>query len=431
MEDDLRPVSHPAAAIADALAAYRQTPTPETWQAIYDLTQEEVAAPEVDAVEAWVSLVSDPPQREDLPELLTKAGEALSIGKDEQLAYAVRQLARYGYEGEDAAKARAVARRELEMARPLNVSTERNPAPPPQLWLVQNWLPADRLAMLTGIGGGMHHSFFFHGQVSACPAAVGRSRRRRTRRLAVRHRCQRHGEQRRPRRSRHRRVSSASWEDGPDEIDRRLKLAAEQRAPDKVSASWCTPGALGDRLVVVGMADRGPIWGPKPGAHVSTAARLLLPGEQLLELAADKRAALLVIDPIAAAYGSNENDRALVRAFGAALDSWAREHVCAVLLIGHPPKSGADPYSGSTDWRNAVRSMWTLTKEKQPKGTGEDDNRPDEWKLTLDKANYAPSQPPRLLRRHPEGQESRYLDDTPPGFWRAYSWGNTYGPDDV
>ena len=92
MEDDLRPVSHPAAAIADALAAYRQTPTPETWQAIYDLTQEEVAAPEVDAVEAWVSLVSDPPQREDLPELLTKAGEALSIGKDEQLAYAVRQL---------------------------------------------------------------------------------------------------------------------------------------------------------------------------------------------------------------------------------------------------------------------------------------------------------------------------------------------------
>ena len=420
MEDDIRPVSHPAAAIADALAAYRQTPTPETWQAIYDLTQEEVAAPEVDAVEAWASLVADPPQREDLPELLTKAGEALSIGKDEQLAYAVRQLARYGYEGEDAAKARAVARRELEMARPLNVSTERNPAPPPQLWLVQNWLPADRLAMLTGIGGAGKSRLAL--QLAAAVAAGQDVWLYGTAVKGMENNAAPDGPAI---------VVWASWEDGPDEIDRRLKLAAEQRAPDKVNASWCTPRALGDRLVVVGMADREPIWGPKPGAHVSTAARLLPPGEQLLELAADKRAALLVIDPIAAAYGSNENDRALVRAFGAALDSWAREHVCTVLLIGHPPKSGADPYSGSTDWRNAVRSMWTLTKEKQPKGTGEDDNRPDEWKLTLDKANYAPSQPPRLLRRHPEGQESRYLDDTPPGFWRAYSWGNTYGPDDV
>ena len=419
MEDDLRPVYNPVAAIAGALAAYRQTQTPETWRAMHDLTQIEIAVPEIHAVEAWASLVADPPQREDLPELLTKASEALSTGKDDQLAYAVQLLARYGHEGEDAAKARAVARRELEMARPLKVSTERNPAPPPQLWLVQNWLPADRLAMLTGIGGAGKSRLALQ---LAAAVASGRE----VWLYGAAAKGMKNNASDGPTN-----IVWASWEDGPDEIDRRLKLAAEPRASGKVNASWCTPGALGDRLVVVDMADRGPIWGPKPGAHVSTAAQFLPPGEQLLELAADKCAALLVIDPIAAAYGSNENDRALVRAFGAALDSWAREHVCAVVLIGHPPKSGADPYSGSTDWRNAVRSMCTLTKEKQPKGNGEDDNQPDEWKLTLDKANYAPSQPPRLLLRHPEGQESRYLDDTPPGFWQASWWETTIGRDDV
>ena len=309
------------------------------------------------------------------------------------------------------------------MARPLNVSTARNPAPPPQLWLVQNWLPADRLAMLTGMGGAGKSRLAL--QLAAAVAAgqdvwlygsmandMGNNAAPDGPAVAV----------------------WASWEDGSDEIDRRLKLAAEPRASDKESAPWCIPGALGDRLVVVDMADRGPIWGPNPGAHVSTAAQLLPPGEQLLELAADKSAALLVIDPTAAAYGSNENDRALVRSFGAALDSWAREHVCAVLLIGHPPKSGADAYSGTTDWRNSVRSMWTLTKErhgkKEKKSVGEDD-RPNEWKLTLDKANYAPPQPPRLLQRHPKGHEEEYRDDTPPGFWRAFSWEVTFGPDDV
>ena len=64
MEDDIRPVDNPVDAIAGALAAYLQAPTPETWQALYDQTMEEVADPEVDAVKAWVSLVADPPQRE-------------------------------------------------------------------------------------------------------------------------------------------------------------------------------------------------------------------------------------------------------------------------------------------------------------------------------------------------------------------------------
>ena len=55
---------------------------------------------------------------------------------------------------------------------------------------------------------------------------------------------------------------------------------------------------------------------------------------------------LLIIDPLAAAFVQNENDRALVRAFLSALDQWAEDHSCAVLIISHPPK-GDSAQSGS------------------------------------------------------------------------------------
>ena len=65
--------------------------------------------------------------------------------------------------------------------------------------------------------------------------------------------------------------------------------------------------------------------------------------------------ALVVIDPIAAAYACSENDRGLVRQFCTAFDKAAEDSGAAVLLVGHPSKSGDEGYSGNTDWRNAVR----------------------------------------------------------------------------
>ena len=70
-------------------------------------------------------------------------------------------------------------------------------------------------------------------------------------------------------------------------------------------------------------------------------------------------AGLLIVDPLAAAYACNENDRGLVRAFMASWDAWARDTGCTVLLIAHPPKTDA-AYSGSTDWHAAARAVWTL-----------------------------------------------------------------------
>ena len=59
-----------------------------------------------------------------------------------------------------------------------------------------------------------------------------------------------------------------------------------------------------------------------------------------------------------------------VRAFLSALDQWAEDHNCAILIISHPPKSDS-VQSGSTDWRNGVQAVWTLetaqVKDKEGK----------------------------------------------------------------
>ena len=68
---------------------------------------------------------------------------------------------------------------------------------------------------------------------------------------------------------------------------------------------------------------------------------------------------LIVIDPVASAFGGSENDRREVRQFVGRLDRLANENEIAIVLIAHPPKSGSS-YSGSTDWVNAARSMFTI-----------------------------------------------------------------------
>ena len=208
----------------------------------------------------------------------------------------------------------------------------------------------------------------------------------------------------------------ATWEDSPVEIDRRLATAAKQPpgAEPSGAAEWCKPDRLGDRLIVADMAALGPLWGPAPGLHVSTAGELLSAGRKLLEAAEKAGARLLVLDPLAAAYGSNENDRALVRQFCATLDAWARRHGCAVLMVAHPPKTAVDAYSGSTDWRNASRAMLTL----QHKDREEGDEKRKEWKLSLEKSNYGPPQPARLVRRHPPDEPGGILHGVPHGHWQ-------------
>ena len=168
----------------------------------------------------------------------------------------------------------------------------------------------------------------------------------------------------------------ASWEDELEEFWSRLSELSGSAAP------WVTPERL-SCLHIADMAGHGPLWGPRAdgGRHTDTLGETTAAGHELRRLCEEVGARLLIVDPSAAAYGSNENNRALVRAFVSDLDAWARDNNCAVLILSHPPKWAAD-YSGSTlggqrpvhvDWEASVRSMWTLRKEgvgPAPKGKG-------------------------------------------------------------
>jgi len=179
----------------------------------------------------------------------------------------------------------------------------------------------------------------------------------------------------------------ASWEDEDAEVHRRLR---DLPVPIK---------ALGNRLHYVDCAEWGPLWAPQESGsgHVQTVAELTGAGRRLRRLCEREKARLLVIDPLAAAYGSDENVRALVRQYMASWDAWGRAHKCAVLMIGHPPKGGGSRedgddnwWSGSTDWPAAARGAWALRFEKANVGARSVKTRPERTFLECMKPSYGP-----------------------------------------
>lgn len=89
-------------------------------------------------------------------------------------------------------------------------------------------------------------------------------------------------------------------------------------------------------------------------------------------------AKFVALDNVAHLFAGNENDRGDVTRFVNSLNRMAGETGAAILLLGHPNKSG-DSYSGSTAWLNAVRSQITIDHNPET----------DVRSLTLSKANYA------------------------------------------
>ena len=176
-------------------------------------------------------------------------------------------------------------------------------------------------------------------------------------------------------------VVVASWEDEADEVHRRL---IDQPVP---------VSALADRLHYVDAAEWGPLWAPVGTAHVQTVAELTAAGRRLRRLCERVGARLLVIDPLAAAYGSDENVRGLVRQYMASWDAWGRDRQCAVLMIAHPPKgtgagAGDDWWSGSTDWPAAARSAWALRHAKATDAAQNKPAQPERTWLECMKASY-------------------------------------------
>ena len=203
-------------------------------------------------------------------------------------------------------------------------------------------------------------------------------------------------------------VLLVTWEDEPDELRRRVAAVRATAAGPEVNAA-----ALQERLGVIDMrAVGGPLWAPRADGsrHTSTEGEWTEAGRRLLATMERDRPALVVVDPIAAAYACSEVDRGLVRRFVGAVDAAAESSGAAVLLVGHPAKGPAkngDSYSGSTDWRNGVRGLLTLG----PADTSyrvEGNEKPDGRKpppiaapcLRRDKSSYGPAREPLWLVSH-------------------------------
>lgn len=259
--------------------------------------------------------------------------------------------------------------------------------PPPRRWLINGWLPAGRLSLLWGVGGGGKSRLAL--QLAAGVASGGGQNREWIEdpegALSLGEEVPETGCT----------VMYCSWEDEEEEFWRRLsEIAGVKRGSGPGPAPWVTPDRTAN-LHVFDLAEYGAVWSPLKGRHTSTIAEITPTGEAIRATAESIDARLLIMDPLAAVYLASENDRGLVRAFCASWDSWARRKNCAVWVLCHPNRSGEQ--SGSTDWRNASRAVWELSQE--PHGARTEKKGPDErllkWKLEFIKGNYGP--PPKPL----------------------------------
>ena len=208
-----------------------------------------------------------------------------------------------------------------------------------QGWLVENWLPRNCVAMLTGDGG------------------VGKSR------LALQLAWSLSGEGRWLGEAGQMpgngadygmgfeplgpgTIMYATWEDSPEQIRGRLYWLEQA-------------GKVGDghNFKIADMRAKGHLWA---STQHNAVPGLTPAGEMLRQAAEQHNARLLVVDTLGVANGASEIDRAQVGAFFADWAAWADAHDCAVLLIAHPPKTAGVAYSGSTGILGGVRAMWTI-----------------------------------------------------------------------
>ena len=213
-----------------------------------------------------------------------------------------------------------------------------------QEWLIENWLPGNCVAMLTGDGG------------------VGKSRLALQLAWALSGDSQWLGEagQMPPSGADYgmgfeplgpRKVVYATWEDSSEQIRGRLYWLEQS-------------GKIGNgqNFKIADMRSRGHLW----ASTQHNALPGLTPAGEALRMAAEQHdARLLVIDTLGVANGASEIDRAQVGAFFADWAAWADESDCAVLLIAHPPKTPGVAYSGSTGMLGGVRAMWNIESVKQ------------------------------------------------------------------
>lgn len=243
---------------------------------------------------------------------------------------------------------------------------------PDRQWLLENWLPLQQVTYLTGAGSAGKSLL---GQQLATCVALGLPF------LGVQ--------------TRQARALYLSCEDDTDELWRRQEAICEAlHIPigDVVGRLQLVSlaGHIGSELATFEKPERTELGDVKPLIR-PTPRYIALEG---MAIAHD--VGFIVLDNVAHLFAGNENVRVEVAAFIGLLNRLAIRTAGAVMLIGHPNKSGAD-YSGSTAWENQVRSRLFM---ETPKGEDDVVLDPDARVLSRSKANYAPNGETLRFRWH-------------------------------
>ena len=261
-------------------------------------------------------------------------------------------------------------------------------------WLIDQWLPANTVTMFTGDGGAGKSWLTLQAVCQVCcgfrdaylDPDFGKVADFTARRDVV----------------------FATYEDEPAEIKRRLQALAK-------GMPWIEDllDTIHRYLHIVDMRGIGSVWGPGMGKHIANTGDLLSAGEDLRAICEDKKARLLVTDPLSGAFGGNENDRTAVYDFVSSFRGWGDTAKCAMLVIGHLPKSQegkAAGFSGSTAWEASARSMWKLSQQSFVEGEGDTKETKRYWSLEHTKSNYAPLQSEIPLSKQKTGWFSQAAD---------------------
>ncbi len=260
---------------------------------------------------------------------------------------------------------------------------------PDREWLVDGWLPAAELALLSG-PGNVGKSLLVLQLANALatsqevPSWLPKGKKATAEAPALK------SEEGVP-------VVMANWEDSaPEARHRRFRLHAFG------DCKWADASDVKKHLHVLPMRGHGPTWGPGGTGHISVMGEVTKTGEALRRYCEAHKARLLVLDPVSLALAVEENSRPLVSVALESWAGWANDTGCAVLLTGHPSKvtegEGSD-YSGSTAWRGLVRSLWTLKPLKDPDPNAAETHA----ELILNKANYAKAGQILNLETHGRG----------------------------